>query len=241
MRRICFVLGCAMAVTLCGADDKPQAAILVTDGTLKAFKPKTGDWAYVEEIAVSKDAPTKLIGTGEGKTILYNGLKGRTPDLYTTAEYGDLEISFEFMMPKNSNSGVKFHGVYEIQLADSFGKKVLSGSDCGGIYPRAELKPNYHHIDEGIAPSVNACKAPGEWQTMTISFLAPRFDAAGKKTESAKIAKATLNGQVIHENVVMETPTGNNHMKAEKARGPLMIQGDHGPVAIRNFSIREPK
>ena len=61
------------------------------------------------------------------------------------------------------------------------------------------MKPKYHHIDKGIAPKVNACKAPGEWQTLDIVFIAPRFDKEGKKIKNAMIAKAVLNGQVIHE------------------------------------------
>ena len=110
---------------------------------------------------------------------------------------------------------------------------------------RAEDKPIYHHIDKGIAPRVNACKEPGNWQTLDVIFLAPRFDAAGKKTANAKIVKAVLNGEVIHENQEMKTPTGSNYVKPEVAAGPLMLQGDHGPVAFRNVRVRplnpEPK
>ncbi len=167
-----------------------------------------------------------------------NGEKGRASDLYTKERYGDIEIHLEFYIPKGSNSGVKFHGLYEIQICDSFGKKALTGDDCGGIYPRAELKPRYHHIDKGTAPRVNACKAPGEWQTLDAIFMSPRFDKDGKKTANARIVRAVLNGQTIHENAELKTPTGNNYTKKEKAAGPLMLQGDHGPVAFRNLRIR---
>jgi hypothetical protein len=146
------------------------------------------------------------------------------------------------MIPKGSNSGVKFHAHYEIQIQDSFGKtKELTGDDCGGIYPRAEQKPKYHHIDKGIAPKVNACKAPGEWQTLDVIFLAPRFDADGKKVANAKIVKAVLNGKVIHEDQELLTPTGHNWKNKEVATGPLLLQGDHGPVAFRNLRVRPYK
>jgi hypothetical protein len=169
---------------------------------------------------------------------LINGEKGTAADLYTKEKYGDVELHMEFCIPKGSNSGVKFHGHYEIQINDSFGKKDLTGDDCGGVYPRAELSPRYRHIDKGIAPRVNACKAPGEWQSLDVVFLAPRLDKDGKKIANAKLVKAMLNDQVIHENQELETPTGHNHTKKEVATGPLMLQGDHGPVAFRNIKVR---
>ena len=104
---------------------------------------------------------------------------------------------------------------------------------------RAEQKPRYHHIDDGIAPRLNACKAPGEWQTLEAIFRSPRFDRNGKKIANAKIVHATLNGQLIHEDQELLTPTGNNWNKKERSSGPLMLQGDHGPVAFRNVKIRE--
>src|SRR5262249_28454206 len=159
-----------------------------------------------------------------GTGVFVNGPAGRISDLITKQSFGDLEIHVEFLIPKGSNSGVKFHGLYEIQIVDSHGAKNLSGDSCGGIYPRAELKPKYHHIDKGIAPKVNAAKPAGQWQTLDAIFLAPRFDAAGKKVASARIVKAVLNGQVVHEDVELKTPTGSNWTKQEVAAGPLLLQ-----------------
>ena len=87
-----------------------------------------------------------------GEGVLVNLPRGRAEDLFTKEKYQDVEVHVEFMIPKGSNSGVKLMGLYEIQILDSFGKKQVSGDDCGGIYPRAEDKPNYHHIDEGTPP-----------------------------------------------------------------------------------------
>ncbi len=207
---------------------------------LDAFKTPHGDWQPVSEVTLDPANPRKLLGkAGEG--AWYNGPKGRTSNLYTKQKYGDLEVSLEFMMSKGSNSGIKFHGHYEIQICDSFGKKEVSGEDCGGIYPRAVLAPRYTHIDQGIAPKVNACEAPGEWQILTAIFQAPRFDKEGKKIANAKIVRATLNGQLIHENQELLTPTGDRWRNPEMAEGPLMIQADHGPVALRHVKIRVPE
>jgi hypothetical protein len=168
-----------------------------------------------------------------------NGAKGRAPDLYTKLEHGDLEVEVEFLIAKGSNSGIKFHGVYEIQILDTFGKDKLTGDSMGGIYPRAKEKPKYEHIDDGVAPKVNAAKPAGEWNKMSVIFIAPRFDSEGKKIANAKILKAVLNDKLIHENQEMLTPTGGNWVKPEKAKAPFMLQMDHGPVAFKAVRIRE--
>jgi len=219
------------------AEDKPWLD-LTAGKDFAVWKGKVSDWAWAESVQMDEKNPKKLTAK-PGNDILWNGEKGRAKDLVTTQSFGDVELHIEFLIPKGSNSGVKFHAVYEIQIYDSFGKKELTGEDCGGIYPRADAKPKYHHLDKGIAPSVNACKPPGEWQSLDAIFLSPRFDSSGKKTVNAKIVKAVLNGQVIHENQELLTPTGNNWDKPENATGPLLLQGDHGPVAFRNMRVRE--
>lgn len=205
---------------------------------LSAFKEPQGDWQQVGGVEVDPQNPRKLVAK-PGKGIWYNGPKGRTTNLFTKQKFGDIELHVEFNIPKGSNSGIKFHGHYEIQILDSFGKKEVNGEDCGGIYPCAVLMPRYTHIDKGIAPKVNACKAPGEWQTLDVVFLAPRFDKDGKKIKNAMIAKATLNGQVIHDQQELLTPTGDRWKNAEMAEGPLMVQADHGPVAFRNVYVKK--
>jgi hypothetical protein len=47
-----------------------------------------------------------------------------------------------------------------------------------------------------------------------------------------------LNDQLIHENVELKTPTGHAWHDKESAAGPLLLQGDHGPIAFRNVRIR---
>jgi hypothetical protein len=194
-------------------------------------------WILADQVEVDTDHP-KQLSAKAGKTILVNGPKGRARDLLSQSVFGDVEVHVEFLIPKGSNSGVKLQGLYEIQICDSFGLKEPKGSDCGGIYPRAELKPRYHYLDKGVPPRVNACKKPGEWQTMDIVFRAPRFDADGKKTENARFVKVTFNGEVIHDNVEAATPTGHAWHKKESATGPLLLQGDHGPVAFRHIRVR---
>lgn len=232
------LLALLFTIPAAGTDDSWKD--LFAGDKLDAFTGKTDGWKWARAVNLDPANPRKLVfETGSG--ILVNGAKGTAPDLYTKEKYGDLEVHVEFLISKGSNSGVKFHGLYEIQINDSYGKKrELTGDDCGGIYPRAELKPRYHYLDKGVAPKVNACKAPGEWQTLEATFRAARFDTDGKKTANARLVRATLNGQVIHEDQELLTPTGHNHTRPEVATGPLMLQGDHGPVAFRNLRVRVP-
>ena len=217
---------------------EPEWKPLTGEGTLDAWKTPSSDWFYTDAVGIDPDNPRLLKAKAAKGNILVNGPKGRTKDLYTKGNYGDVNLHMEFFIPKGSNSGVKFHGVYEIQISDSHGKKDLTGSDCGGIYPRATFTPAYKHLDEGIAPRVNAAKPAGEWQTLDVEFLSPRFDDKGKKIANARINKAVLNGQTIHLDLELKHPTGNNWEKKETATGPLMLQADHGPVAFRNVRIQ---
>jgi hypothetical protein len=235
--RLAVVLTLLAPLPLAAADT-PWAELFAGD-RLDAFAGKADGWAWAKAVTLDPANPKRL-KFEPGSGVLVNGEKGTARDLYTKDQYGDLEVHVEFLIARGSNSGVKFHGHYEIQITDSAGKTDLTGDDCGGIYPRAELKPRYRYLDKGIAPKVNAANGPGEWQTLDATFLAPRFGKDGKKTANARIVRATLNGQVIHENQELQTPTGHNHVRPEVATGPLMLQGDHGPVAFRNVKVRPP-
>jgi len=194
-----------------------------------------GEWQTARAVSLdAADASRLAIEPGQG--IYVNGNKGRTVNLVTEAEWGDVEVHVEFCISKKSNSGVYLMGRYEVQVYDSFGveKDKYPGIECGGIYPRwTQARGEF----EGHSPRVNVSKPPGEWQTFDIVFRAPRFDATGKKTQNAKFVQVSHNGKVVHENVAVTGPTRAASFEDEKAVGPLMLQGDHGPVAYRNLRI----
>lgn len=210
---------------------------LTADNEMAAWRKPTGRWQVAGGATVDPKNPKRLTAQPGSGTIV-NGPTGRTNDIVTKEKYGDIEVHLEFVVPKGSNSGIKFEGLYEIQIADSWGVKEPTASHCGGIYPRAELLPRYHHIDKGIPPRVNAARPPGEWQAMEIVFQAPRFDAQGKKTASARFVRVVLNGTLVQDNVEVASPTGHAWTRKEHAAGPILLQGDHGPVAFRNVRVR---
>lgn len=147
-------------------------------------------------------------------------------DFYTEEKYGDCVVELEFMVSKNSNSGIYLMGEYEVQVLDSWGHEKMGPGDVGALYGAAP-------------PKVNASLEPGKWQRFEIDFTAPKFDASGKKIANAKFNKITLNGKVVQENVEMKEQTPGGVTGKEAPKGPLMFQGNHGPVAFRNIKITE--
>jgi hypothetical protein len=150
---------------------------------------------------------------------------GQSLDLYSKAKFGDCHIEVEVMVPRGANSGIYCLGEYEIQVFDSWARVRMGSSGMGAIYGASP-------------PLVNACKRPGEWQKYVIDLLAPKFDTSGRKTENAKFVRVELNGQVLHENLEMKGQTPGGLTGREAATGPLMFQGNHGPVAYRNIIIK---
>src|SRR4051812_2578415 len=126
-----------------------------------SWKAPTAQWTVVKNARVDPNNFGRLKAV-PGAGVMINGPDGKGDNLFSKESYGDVEVHLEFVVPKGSNSGIKLEGVYEIQIQDSWGVKKPKGSDCGGIYPRAELLPKYHHIDDGYPPRVNASLAPGE-------------------------------------------------------------------------------
>jgi hypothetical protein len=229
MRRFLTTLSAALVASVAfAADPKPVEPFNGKDLSgwkLKGEKAKS-NWE-VSRVEVSPDKPTELVTfiatTPEPPLKVLANIQGGGVDIFTEQKFGDCTIEVEFMVPKGSNSGIYVMGEYEVQVFDSFGKEKLGMGDLGALYSAA-------------APKVNAAKKPGEWQRFVIDFQAPRFED-DKKTANAKFLKVTLNDQVLHENVEMKGPTPGGLTGKEATTGPLMFQGDHGPVAYRNIRI----
>lgn len=229
-RPLLATVAAALALLPAGAaDSKPIEPFNGKD--LKGWKlkdEKKSKWA-AEWVRVDSGKPSELAVNPQQSTSpppreLANMKAGGT-DIYTEEKFGDLTLEIEFMVPKGSNSGIYMMGEYEVQVLDSYGKPddKLTQGDLGALYSAA-------------APKKNASKKPGEWQKFVIEFQAPKFDG-GKKIANAKFVKVTLNGVVLHENVEMKQQTPGGLTGKEHPTGPLMFQGDHGPVAFRNIKI----
>lgn len=179
--------------------------------------------------------PTRLSGFPEPSGVILNGPRGQTSNLVTDEKFGDVELYLEFMLAKGSNSGVYLQGLYEVQIFDSWGStEPMTSSDGGAIYHRWIED----HGVGGSAPSRSASRRPGEWQSYQIWFRAPRFDANGVKVENARFVRVLYNGLSVQNDVEVDGPTRAAMDLHEAPVNPLMLQGDHGPVAFRNIYVR---
>ncbi|HEY2574540.1 MAG TPA: DUF1080 domain-containing protein [Verrucomicrobiaceae bacterium] len=211
---------------------RAEEASLFNGKDLSAWQEPRGSWTVAAAVTLSPSDPRTFVARpGEG--VFFNTTSGKGVNLLSKMQHGDCSLHVEFSVPKDSNSGVYLMGRYEVQILDSFGKKEIAEHDCGAIYPRWKDGRYF----EGHTPKLNASKAPGEWQYFDIVFRAPRFDANGSKIQNAKFESVKHNGQLIHENVEVTGPTRSSKYNDETALGPLMLQGDHGPVAFRNLRI----
>ncbi|MBO9572628.1 MAG: DUF1080 domain-containing protein [Chitinophagaceae bacterium] len=216
---------------------KSQEFTNVSLNNLDAFREPGNNWVIAGDAVAdyTRQHDIKAV-KGEG-VVVNNFTRNKQMHLYTKDEFGDIEIELDFMMAKNSNAGIYLQGRYEIQLLDSWMKLNPSCSDAGGVYLR--WTPQRGEF-EGTPPVMNVAKAPGLWQHLSIKFRAPRFNDKGEKIENARFTSVYFNGVLVQQEAEVTGPTGSGMYPDEKAKGPLVLQGDHGPVAFRNIKYREP-
>ena len=147
----------------------------------------------------------------------------------TREKFEDFRLHLEFNVhsvaghggENDGNSGVYLQRRYEVQILNSFGKKLMK-SGCGALYRRR-------------AAPVFACLPAGAWQSYDVVFRQARWSPSGKKTENARIT-VYHNGVPIHLDVEIPGKTGAGRKEAPGG-GPIQLQ-DHGnPVRFRNFWV----
>ena len=176
---------------------------------------------------------------GEAKWAVEGGamtVKPKTGAIKTKKAFGDVQLHIEWRSPTKiegegqgrGNSGIFLQGLYEVQVLDSYQNRTYSNGQAGSIYKQ--------HI-----PLVNACRAPGEWQTYDIIYQAPLFKKDGSLGRPARVT-IIHNGVLIQNNVELLGPSlyiGKPKYKAHAEKLPLMLQDHNNPVSYRNIWIRE--
>ncbi|MBI2946913.1 MAG: DUF1080 domain-containing protein [Verrucomicrobia bacterium] len=132
-------------------------------------------------------------------------------NLRTEREFEDFNLTLEVSVAPRGNSGIYLRGIYEIQIADSFGRPVDS-HNMGAIYSR-------------ITPSEAAEKQAGEWQTLDVTLV-------------DRHATVVLNGKKIIDNQPILGCTGGALWSDPLRPGPIYLQGDHSVASFRNMVLR---
>ncbi len=184
----------------------------------------------------SLDAWQKTNGKPAGWTVHDGYLQVRrfAGDIQTRKSYGDIQLHLEFATPAGAwlrgqhrgNSGVKFMGLYEVQILDSYENITYPDGQAGAVYSQHP-------------PLVNASRPAGEWQSYDIIFRRPRFSEDGMLLAPAYIT-AFHNGILIQNHVPLKGPTrGTASYTAHPDRLPLQLQDHRSKVRFRNIWVRE--
>jgi hypothetical protein len=211
-------------------------------------------WVACDDVKLDPADPSRLLPIGAGgrpDAVMLCGGDGRGSDLMTTESFQDYELHLEFTVPKGSNSGVYNRGLFEIQIFDSFGAEKPAFHDCGALYERA-------------IPPTNLARPPGEWQSYHITMKGKRItlvwngqvvyrdrDVRYGETDRAAFERLTAENRSKPPElrVKLEEKDGKyvgffgegctrSGLDGPDRPGPILLQGDHGPVAFRNIRIR---
>ncbi|MEA1950764.1 MAG: DUF1080 domain-containing protein, partial [Planctomycetota bacterium] len=162
----------------------------------------------------------------------------RGGSISTKQSFGDCQVHVEWASPSKvvgsgqgcGNSGVYMMGKYEAQILDSYNNETYFDGQAGAIYKQSP-------------PMVNACRAPGQWQTFDIVFRAPRFNKDGSLKSPAAMT-VVHNGMVIQNNFQLlgETAWGKPPAyEPHPDKLPMGLQFHGNPVRFRNIWVRELK
>lgn len=135
-------------------------------------------------------------------------------DLLTEEKFTDFQLHAEFRYPRGSNSGIYLRGRYEVQIEDNYGQEPDSHG-IGGVYGF-------------LTPSVNAARRPGEWQAMDITLV-------------GRVVTVVFNGERVIDRQTIPGITGGALDSDEGAPGPILLQGDHGPIDFRKVTLTPAK
>ncbi len=155
--------------------------------------------------------------TGENQWKAVNGILHSPKtgsNIVTDDRFNDFKLHIEFRIPKGSNSGIYLRGRYELQIADSKGLETLK-DQLGAVYGF-------------ISPSEMMAKEAGEWQSYDVTLI-------------GRMITVALNGKTVICNQEIPGITGGALDSKEGEPGPLLIQGDHGPVEFRNIVLTPAK
>ncbi|MFP6582484.1 MAG: DUF1080 domain-containing protein [Candidatus Hydrogenedentota bacterium] len=182
----------------------------------------------------------------DGAIVVKPGQQERQQGLWTKLHFRDAQIHIEFSLPKSddpgtkaTNSGLYFHGLFELQIIDGFENPMDAKEVVGSVY---NIRP----------PLVNAARPTDTWQVYDIVFRAPRRDKDGVPTEAGSIT-AFLNGVLVQDHtpiiehqseyapMYFRTTTYTEGILKNLLKtgvGPLQLQDHDHPVRFRNFWIR---
>lgn len=213
-----FVVGSMQNNRLSGTMVWPNGKSYNWTGVRAPTLRRQGEPAWGQPVKIFNGTDLKgWHAMGANQWVVENGVL-KSPksgsNLVTDNLYNDFKLHIEFRYPKESNSGVYLRGRYEVQVEDNMGMEPLKDY-FGGIYGF-------------IAPNEMAALAAGEWQSYDITLV-------------GRNVSVVANGKQIICRQDIPGITGGALDSNEGEPGPLLIQGDHGPIEYRNIVLTPAK
>ncbi|NNJ27718.1 3-keto-disaccharide hydrolase [Alienimonas chondri] len=169
---------------------------------LTGWRPHEADkingWSVEDGLLVNSTPKTDFSATGAHA------------NLRTVEEFEDFWLHLEFLVEENRNSGVYLRGMYEAQVVDR-DSRMQGEQGVGAIFG-------------AIAPSENAGRPGGEWQTYDITLV-------------DRHVTVVLNGTTVIDNQPISAPTAGAIYTDPSKPGPIYLQGDHTSVAFRQIYL----
>lgn len=137
-------------------------------------------------------------------------------NLISDRTFTDFKIHVEFRYQQGSNSGVYLRGRYEVQIIDT---------KSGEPEP---INNQFSSIYGFLPPNKMTAKDPGEWQSYDITLV-------------GRLVTVVANGEKVICNAEIPGITGGAINSKEGEPGPILIQGDHGPIDFRSIVITPVK
>jgi hypothetical protein len=207
--------------------DNIKGTMVYTDGKTYNFtgvraplmeRTKKPVWGAPIKLFNGKDI-TGWLTDGKNQWIVESGVL-RSPhsgaNLITSKTFSDFKLHIEFRYLQGSNSGVYLRGRYEVQIIDT---------KSGEPEP---INNQFSAIYGFLPPNKMMAKDPGQWQSYDITLV-------------GRLVTVVANGQTVICNQEIPGITGGAINSKEGESGPILIQGDHGPIDFRNIVITPAK
>jgi hypothetical protein len=205
------LLGGKLSGTIINTNGKAYS--FVGERAPKLWREKAPKWGKPIQLFNGKDLKGWQALGQPNQWVVENGvLKSPRSGVNIRSEqtFNDFKLHIEFKYPKGSNSGVYLRGRYEVQIEDNKGLEPMS-LYLGGIYGF-------------IDPWLNMAKDPDEWQSYDIELV-------------GRMVTVIANGTTVIYKQEIPGVTGGALDSKEGEPGPIMMQGDHGPIEYRNIII----
>jgi hypothetical protein len=131
-------------------------------------------------------------------------------NLVSKEKFWNFVVKAEYKLGAKTNGGIGLRGRYEVQILEDHGREQDTHSH-GALYSR-------------IKPAVNASRPAGEWQDVEIRLV-------------GRWVTVKLNGQTVINKGEIEGLTAIAGNADEAEAGPFIVQGDHGAVEFRRFTV----